>query len=115
MEIKRKLNKLNGWQRIGIVLSFLWFFIAGISARSYDVQKAYEFANNSSNICYQMKRDSVNPEENCSQKFSDNYKLMLEGSWESSFFIATFPIPIFWGIAIFFLKIYRWVKKGFVK
>ena len=112
-----KINSLNGWQRIGIVLSVLWFFVAVITHRENDIHRAFEFASNSSSLCYESHRDSINAGNSdiCAERFTNNYKLMLEGSWASSFMIAIIPIPIFWGIIILIIKTYRWIKKGFVK
>jgi len=112
-----KINSLNGWQRIGIVLSVVWFFAAGITQRSNDVDKAFKYASFSSNLCYETHRDSIKSGNTdvCAEKFTDDYKLMLEGSWIGSLIIAIIPIPIFWGIIILIIKIYRWIKKGFIK
>jgi len=111
--MRKLFNSLNGWQRVGVVLSVLWFFIAGISQRSYDVNKAYEFAHSSSSICYESHKDGNS--DNCSQRFLEDYRLMLDGSWGSVIFMAIVPIPIFWGIVILIIKVYRWIKRGFAK
>ena len=115
--MKKLFDSLNGWQRVGIVLSVLWFFIAGISQRSYDVNKAFEFANDYSRLCYEMNRDSINAGNSdiCRERFSEDYKLMLEGSLSNSIAVAIIPIPIFWAIVILIIKVYRWIKKGFAK
>ena len=115
--MKKLLDSLNGWQRLGVVLSVLWFFFAGFSQRTDDLDKAYEFARSSSRICYELHRDAINSGNSdvCRDEFSSNYKIMLDGSWEKSFAIAIIPIPIFWGIVILFIKTYRWVRKGFGK
>lgn len=113
--MKKIFDSLNGWQRVGVVLSVLWFFAAGFSARIHDVDKAYDFAHNSSNICYEIQRNNTGNSDDCSKRFSDDYKLMLEGSWGSSLAIATIPVPIFWGIVILIIRVYRWIKKGFAK
>lgn len=112
-----KKSFLNGWRRIGVVLSILWFFIAGFSQRSYDVTKAFEFASSSSSVCYEIHRDSINAGNSdiCRERFSEDYKLMLKGSWWNSLAVAIIPIPIFWGIVILIIKVYRWIKKGFAK
>jgi hypothetical protein len=112
--MKKLFDSLNGWQRVGIVLSVLWFFVASFSARIHDVDKAYEFANNSSNICYEIQRNTGNSDD-CGKRFSDDYKLMIEGSWGSSLAVGIIPIPIFWGIVILIIKLFRWIKKGFTK
>jgi hypothetical protein len=111
--MRKLFDSLNGWQRVGVVLSVLWFFIAGISQRSYDVNKAYEFAHGSSSICYESHKDGNS--DNCRQRFSEDYRLMLDGSWGNVIFMAIVPIPIFWGIVILIIKVYRWIKKGFAK
>lgn len=111
--MKKLFDSLNGWQRIGVVLSILWFFTAGLSQRAYDVNKAFEFANLSSKICYESNKEGNS--DICHQRFSEDYKLMLDGSWGNSIAIAIIPIPIFWGIVILIIKVYRWIKKGFAK
>jgi hypothetical protein len=40
---------------------------------------------------------------------------MLDGSWGNVIFMAIVPIPIFWGIVILIIKVYRWIKRGFAK
>jgi hypothetical protein len=40
---------------------------------------------------------------------------MINGSWSNSIAVGLIPIPIFWGIVILIIKVYRWVKKGFAK
>lgn len=114
--MKKLFDSLNGWQRIGVVLSIFWFFIVGLFARTYDVSTAEKYANLSSQICYDSYRNGQTIDINvCGKEYLDNFNYYMRGSWGNSIAIAIIPIPIFWGIVILIIKVYRWIKKGFAK
>lgn len=115
--MKKLFDSLNGWQRIGIVLSIIWFFGAGITQRVSDVNEAEFHADLSSKICYDSYRHSLpgTELEECNRKYQDSYDIWINGSWGNSIFMAIVPIPIFWGIIILLIRVYRWIKKGFAK
>lgn len=115
--MKKLFGSLNGWQRIGVVLSIIWFFGAGITQRVSDVNKAEFHADLSSRICYDSYKNSLPGAdlEECNRKYKESYDIWIDGSLGSVIFMAIVPIPLFWGIIILLIKVYRWIWRGFAK
>lgn len=106
--------RLNGWQRIGIVLSVVWILGAGIYQRSSDIKKAQDFASFSYRVCADatgLNRNLILSD--CLKQSQKDYEIWIKPSWANVAAISLVPIPIFWLIAYGLIKIYRWVKVGF--
>lgn len=106
--------RLNGWQRIGIVLSIVWALGAAIYQRSADVERASDHAELSYRLCAEDNvRKNVLDNSNCMLELNKNMAIWLEGSWANVAFVSLVPIPLGWLVVYVIIKIYRWVNVGF--
>src|SRR5947209_2213524 len=97
--------RLNGWQRLGIVLSIIWVLGAAIYQRNADVERAEDHAQFAYKVCLEGKSLSHdNDLASCEQKREKDLVIWLEGSWGNVALISLAPIPLGWLAA--FLLIY---------
>jgi hypothetical protein len=121
MDIKNKLNTLNGWQRIGVILSVLWFFGAGLQSNSSFVNQAYQNTSVSYELCNAATHDEQNQDkafeklEQCSKDRDKKFEMNLEGMWLRALIVAALPIPIIWYLITRLIKLYKWTSAGFQK
>lgn len=121
MNIKNKLNMLNGWQRIGVILSVLWFFYGGLSTNAYYTTEAYRKTFASYEMCnaathYEQNQDKVFEKlEQCSKDRDKNYNMWLDGMWFAALIAAVLPIPIAWYLITRLIKLFKWTSAGFKK
>jgi len=113
---KRKVDfggamKLNRWQRTGIVISVCWMLGAGIYARMEEIHTAQEIAGASYGQCIYSHPSTM---DYCSEKFSQDFKLLSKPYWFEVAWLALVPVLLGWGISFLFIRIYRWVKAGSV-
>jgi hypothetical protein len=111
------MNKLNGWVRIGIVLSILWVLGGGIYANRLVTQTAI----NSSNLIYSLCTSSPPSDaaqsgfyKYCGMQRDDIYKDATQYRVRDVALFALLPVPIFWLIAYIIVLTFRWIKKGFI-
>ncbi len=106
--------RLNGWKRIGIVLSVLWVLVTGFYQRNADVQKASDFMSFSYRVCTDAQSAKNNFDfDECSKKSQKDFDIWMVGSWGNVAVIALLPIPFFWLIIYGLIKMYRWIRVGF--
>ena len=106
--------RLNGWQRIGIVVSVVWAVGAAIYQRNADIERAERFVNWAYQVCTEAK--SLKHESDfgdCSRELTKNWAIWLEGSWGNVALASLIPIPLGWLLVYVIIRIYRWVKTGF--
>lgn len=126
--------KLNGWQRIGVVVSVLWAIGAPIYERNSIVNHSYWFTSQSSEVCgraakrAKLTAEILNPDvlaalEAESKEFRDCQERWLESAEEmravngtaalNLLAVALMPIVVGWLLAFFSIEIFRWVRAGF--
>lgn len=108
-----KAMRLNGWQRIGVVLSVIWGMGGAVYQRSADVDRASNSAGFAMKVCEESQDLKHLGYEPCSAEFSKMFALDLEGSWGNVAIVAIGPILIGWMAAYLGLWTVRWVRKGF--
>ena len=106
--------KLNGWQRVGVVLSVLWVIGAASITRRNDIDRAGKAAG----LAYHLCVDTPTFREKlyfsvCNKDSQRAWDVSLEGSWPGVVFVSLAPIPIFWGFAYLLLGVWRWIRRGF--
>lgn len=102
------MNRLNGWQRIGIIASVLWA-IGGFFAMQVEVSdRAARFAEGMTAGCYQVKSAAQ-----CSADWSEHFQAVQRPGQLDVVLFALVPIPLGWGIAYLCLWLARWVRRGF--
>jgi hypothetical protein len=92
----RRLH-LNGWQRIGIVLSVVWAIVGGLWGRKLMFQ---EWAT-----CLETYHDL----DWC----DTNYQWALDAEWPMAAIVGLVPIPIAWLLAYALIGLVHWIRRGF--
>lgn len=112
--------RINGWQRIGIVISVSWF-LATCGAYFYELKNhPSELAKYLPDLAYNWVEDYKGTKiehEKASAKgkdFSDQF-VFLKPTFNASGFIllALCPVIIGWLTIYLLLYTYGWVKRGF--
>jgi hypothetical protein len=88
--------RLNGWQRIGIVLSALWVLVGGLWGRQLAVAPYFDCIKSAPNI------DTMN--------FCERY---LQDWGSTAMLIALVPLPIAWLLVYIVVWTVRWIRRGF--
>ena len=102
--------KLNGWQRIGVVASFLWAIGASIYERMGQVKVATTY--------YESAVKNCNGEliRTCLDAAKETYKDLLffdSVKVADIVLVAIGPVISGWILVYLTVKIVRWVKAGF--
>jgi hypothetical protein len=106
--------RLGRWQRIGVVLSFVWIICASVYSHRVDVNHAESFAKWAYHICTQSKAmENNNDLSSCIAERDKNLKVWMEGSTGNMVFTALVPIPLFWLSAFVLVYLYRIQVVGF--
>lgn len=100
---------LNGWQRIGMVVSVLWALGAAIYERNQQVNSAMELYQFQYRICLE------NHEKNCGETVSMQAAMDATANWIDIVFYALGPIIAGWFIAFITIRTFRWISDGFSK
>jgi hypothetical protein len=104
---------LNGWQRIGVVLSSIWIIGAGLYQRNADLERASHMGAWAMRVCEEtqgLKHMDYTP---CAAEFAKEFSLFLEGSWGGVVFVAIAPMALGWLGVYAAIGIVRWIKRGF--
>ena len=101
---------LNGWQRIGVVVSALWAVAAVIYERGAQMRSATLFHEGALRLCM--------PEfaKTCTDAADETFSMMLSLHSIALANIAAMaigPVLAGWAFAYLIVKIWRWVKAGF--
>jgi hypothetical protein len=112
-------RRLNGWQRIGIVLSVLWAIIAAFHEME-EINRRYDAAFSSAfSPVYQRCRDIQDRNnlpadgEACKEEAARaTAGVQMESGWNIAI-AALVPIPVFWLIAYALVGLVRWIRRGF--
>jgi hypothetical protein len=106
--------RLNGWQRIGIVLSVVWAVVGPIYIEQEHEAYARDEARFSYRLCRDAQSSSADPSE-CSKDYDRTYEAFLgwKPSWGNWALLAFVPIVggwlLMWGI----VALVRWIRRGF--
>ena len=103
---------VNGWQRVGVVLSVLWAIGAAIYIRSAQVQSADSLFKMEFSTCLNEQGSTI---EACSNTVSLQHAMDITADWPDVAFFAFAPVIAGWLVAYIALKTFRWVKTGFSK
>lgn len=102
--------KLNGWQRIGVVASFLWAIGAAVYERSGQVSVATAFHKSALSNCLPEFTGA------CIDAAHERYRNLLSLDFvtvSNIVSVAIGPVIAGWILAYLIVKIVRWVKAGF--
>jgi hypothetical protein len=101
--------KLNGWKRIGIVISVVWF----LGAYTYKMREKLKTVDDRAYDQYVLCLKVINNLDQCNAGFeADKTKDRHEMEKDVPMSVAL-PIPVGWILAYVGLFSTRWVKRGF--
>ena len=111
--------KLNGWKRIGIIISVAWIlgggaytYQSGLDSRSKWIVAQHVACDNDSAVYHEdAARERAFNE--CNQIADEGLAIALKEARISAVIVAFAPVPLGWGFAYLFLSLIRWVRKGF--
>jgi hypothetical protein len=105
------IMRLNGWQRIGLVLSVLWALGAGIHERNKQANAANELFQSQ----YRMCLEQADPVKNCNDTVSLQAAMDATAYWPNVAFYAFGPVIAGWFVVLITIRTFRWVSDGFSK
>lgn len=116
--------KLNGWHRIGVILSVAWFFIGFIWASNSQMTNAQDRTAFTQQECASVQNQipagpSYGNEfekmgHDCDRLAHQTYEAAMANNVSSALLAGLIPIPIGWAIVYICLWLARWVRRGFV-
>jgi hypothetical protein len=101
--------RLNGWQRIGIVLSVVWALVGYFLANAYYSDMAAGYARFSTISCFST------PQINIGECYiiSEMECLVAAGIWDNAVTASLVPVLLALLIAYAFIGLWRWIRRGF--
>ena len=96
--------RLNGWQRMGIVLSVVWAIVGGIWGLNLVVDPIW------AEWRFCITQQPVDW-EGCRQ--SRALQIAGPGKWYGAAIVGLTPIPIAWLIVYGIVGLVRWIRAGF--
>jgi hypothetical protein len=109
--------KLNGWQRIAIVVSVSWFlgsFVFLSHEQDQSWRDSIALTVDSCNTRYLQPPNSADLKgyQACLDRETPPYPTLAR-TWPDILVVGLIPIPLGWGFAYLVLFIVRWIRKGF--
>ena len=102
--------RLNGWQRIGIVLSIVWAVGAAIHTRNDELDTWKRGTSLDYTLCMAGKQVDW---PKCLAELTATLKKGSDPYWSNIAFAAFGPVLAGWIVAYLLLWIFRWVRRGF--
>lgn len=101
---------LNGWYRIGVVLSVLWALGTSISIRNDQIQRADALYKDQYHTCSLSSPTNLNY---CDETVSLQAATHATANWMDVAFYSLAPILLAWCLALVSVKTFKWIKTGF--
>jgi hypothetical protein len=105
------IKRLTGWQRLGIVLSVLWFVVAYGGYAVYVTRNGISDAKALFDTCWNRSADVDLPR--CQPEYQRDVEFLTHVNPSTQWDIAIGPIPVFWVLGWLALASVRWVRRGF--
>lgn len=116
--------RLNGWQRIGIILSVIWAIGGGIWGNTMALDEAGKLTSLQLDSCVATNRARLRlkPGESepydkvwtpCWELHAKNFMHHADGHWYAAAGVGLVPIPIAWLIVYGLVVLGRWIRRGF--
>jgi hypothetical protein len=110
--------KLNGWQRLGIIVSAIWLIAAPLTAKiamNINANKMLESDLHTCDLAYQGAMNAYKDVQNCKDRWM---KLDADASYRNIGLagfgvIGIVPAMLGWLIAYGLIFLVRWVRQGF--
>lgn len=101
--------RLNGWQRIGVVVSIAWFFVGGLWSSGLIVEQDGAGAAATYARCIKVNADW----EPCRQVFDRDWPVAMKYHWVETAAFAVIPILVSWLLIYGLIALWRWIARGF--
>jgi hypothetical protein len=122
-----RLKRLNGWQRIGVVLSVMWALYGLYWGEEFGLHQGdwtnvvYESCMDSAQKKTWNKDNFNNPNWEqyskdsaaCEQTRDKDWKDSIQYHWYYAAICSLVPIPLAWGIVCGLIALVKWVRRGF--
>jgi hypothetical protein len=105
----KRVRRLNGWQRIGIILSVIWILVGGFWGNSIGIHEG-DLEVTWLGICLKIHPDDW---AGCHRDFNKDFAEAIQYHWYYAAFLAFAPIPVAWWIVYGLVGLGRWVGRGF--
>ena len=111
---------MNGWVRIGVVLSVIWAFVGGFWGNKRAINDASTLTNAQVENCLAANRARPRSKSGeiwtpCWEQFGKNYQLNAEGHLWFGTMVGLLPIPIAWLSVYVLIQLRRWKRRRAVK
>ena len=105
---------LNGWQRLALICMIAW----GVWALAYGPLwlRGRQINQAQSNFASCVRAFANMPGDFCSGTYKADYQAAIDGNpWWFAPIMAFVPILLAWGLAWIVVRLFRWVRAGFVR
>ena len=126
------IRALTGWQRIGVILSALWFVGFGVFLFEHEMSERNSFLDWQLGNCLkiaEMRREPLQPDDpvhaqimrdlrNCTDRASDFFTEQVGKLWSNIWvllLVDVATIVLAWLLAWIVVRLVRWVLRGFHK
>lgn len=99
--------RLNGWQRIGIVLSVVWLIVGSYWSQHLLFNPIYSAHTN----C--LNHPAIKDAAVCYQMFEEQLANAVEQRLAMVALVGLAPIPIAWLLVWGLVALVRWIRRGF--
>ena len=106
------MAKLNGWKRIGIIVSVVWILCADIY--TYNAVENSVVENASAQTINCEKANGWIGSAECDKRSTDYLAAYKHDALMTSASAAFVPVPLVWGFVYLVLFFVAWVKRGFM-
>jgi len=112
---------MNGWKRIGIIVSVVWFLGGGFYAYDSEIHRAENFVAFTHGLCdnnlkvYKDLNERDAAFEQCNKGAEDVLTEAISSAPFDGALVGIVPIILGWPIVYLLLFLVRWVKRGFVQ
>ena len=98
--------RLNGWQRVGIVMAILWLIGGGLWGYMLGVQDG-SLAATIYGTCVDQHK------QGCSEAYARDWAEFTKYRWYYTAFVGLVPIPLVWLAVNGIVGVTRWIRRGF--
>jgi hypothetical protein len=107
---------LNGWTRLGIVVSIAWVLSAGWYTLARSTNAAISLGSRTTLDCEGFySPNGPHYSAACDKAGSDAMNIAIAEGRLDAAMIGLIPVPFGWGLAYLVLFLVRWVKRGFLQ
>src|SRR5580765_8076063 len=106
---------LNGWVRIGLIVSGAWILAGGVWGYNIVINDAHDVMITTSRICNYRPNGMpprYSPEE-CTERALAAQREAVQSHWAAAAIVAFVPILFEWLSAWGLVGLLRWVRAGF--